>query len=361
MTHTTIAPAATAPEELVRVDAANIVLEENIRDHPEDALVEDWFVDSVRQHGVLQAVLGYRNDLGQVVVRDGQLRVLAARLVGCTVPVLIGERPLDVVHRVTEQYVTNERRTGLTDHQKVAAFRQLELGGLSVTAIAKQTSTSKEQVKASLTVAKSVDASTALAGGQISFDTALVLAEFDGDDAAIAELSQIAEGDFHDLEYAAEQIRQERVNEAKRIEVVADFQAAGVRVATDEDSYESVHRLTNAEPTDTMRPQLDADEHKTCPGHAVTVVVYHGDDVRVSPVCCTPEAHRPRWASFGSTPAQAGPMTDEQKAERKTRRIQAVIAPLTLWMVLIDMSGRFSERMLPDVVTKLWDLREVGR
>lgn len=30
-------------------------------------------------------------------------------------------------------------------------------------------------------------------------------------------------------------------------------------------------------------------------------------------------------------------------------------------MVLIDMSGRFSERMLPDVVTKLWDLREDGR
>ncbi|MEA9985793.1 IS30 family transposase, partial [Subtercola sp. RTI3] len=38
-----------------------------------------------------------------------------------------------------------------------------------------------------------------------------------------------------------------------------------------------------------------------------------------------------------------------------------MIAPLTLWMVLIDMSGRFSERMLPDVVTKLWDLREAGR
>ena len=30
-------------------------------------------------------------------------------------------------------------------------------------------------------------------------------------------------------------------------------------------------------------------------------------------------------------------------------------------MVLIDMSGRFSERMLPDVVTQLWDLRDAGR
>ena len=38
-----------------------------------------------------------------------------------------------------------------------------------------------------------------------------------------------------------------------------------------------------------------------------------------------------------------------------------MIAPLTLWLVLIDMSGRFSERMHPDVVTKLWDLREDGR
>ena len=30
-------------------------------------------------------------------------------------------------------------------------------------------------------------------------------------------------------------------------------------------------------------------------------------------------------------------------------------------MVLIDMSGRFSERMFPDVVIQLWDLREAGR
>ena len=30
-------------------------------------------------------------------------------------------------------------------------------------------------------------------------------------------------------------------------------------------------------------------------------------------------------------------------------------------MVLIDMSGRFTERMLPDVVDELWDLREADR
>lgn len=30
-------------------------------------------------------------------------------------------------------------------------------------------------------------------------------------------------------------------------------------------------------------------------------------------------------------------------------------------MVLIDMSGRFTERMLPDVVNELWDLRQAGR
>ena len=30
-------------------------------------------------------------------------------------------------------------------------------------------------------------------------------------------------------------------------------------------------------------------------------------------------------------------------------------------MVLIDMSGRFTERMLPHVVSQLWDLKENGR
>ena len=41
------------------------------------------------------------------------------------------------------------------------------------------------------------------------------------------------------------------------------------------------------------------------------------------------------------------------ETDKIARRVLAVIAPLTLWMVLIDMGGRFTERMLPQVVSQL--------
>ena len=117
-----------------------------------------------------------------MVVRDGQMRVLAAREAAVTVPVFVTARDDGAAKRIAEQLVANERRTALSDGDRLAAYRQLEIEGLSVTAIARETGTKRDAVKQTLTVAKSDAAAAAVASGQATFTQALLLAEFDGDE-----------------------------------------------------------------------------------------------------------------------------------------------------------------------------------
>ena len=126
--HTIEAPADTAPAptdvDLVHVAAADVVIEDNVRTAAD---LDPAFLASVKRHGVLLPTIGYRNADGAVVVRDGQMRVLAAREAGTTVPVFVTERGDSTAARIAEQLVANERRTGLTDADRLQAYRQLEL------------------------------------------------------------------------------------------------------------------------------------------------------------------------------------------------------------------------------------------
>jgi len=303
-----------AQAELVSVAPEQIFLEDNIR---EEADLDAGFLASVREHGVLEPCIGYRNDAGDVIVRDGKSRVRAAREVGAaSVPVYLTGRERTEQARVVEQLVTNEHRAALTAVEKVAAFRQLELAGLSVTAIAKATATDKATVKASIQVGKSDAATAAIATRPLTLDDALIFAEFEGDQEALDQLAQVADEDADDLPYFAERIRQERAAAAKLAEVIAEQEARGVRVIGDEDSYERLSGLTDAEPDAEDRPGIDPEAHAACPGNAVRIQVWRGgNSVDITPVCTEPTHHRQRWN--GGAVKQAGPMTDEQKAERK--------------------------------------------
>lgn len=300
--------------ELITADPSQIILEDNIRD---DAPLDTAFLDSIRESGVLHPCLGYRNNAGQVVVRDGKSRVLAAREVGTpSIPVMITSRATTEQARVIEQFVSNERRIALTTGEKVAAFRALELDGMTVAAIAKATASDKATVKASIQVSKSTAATDAMTSLPLTLDEALIFAEFENDAEALSDLAEIAESDPADLPHYAEQIRQDRASQAKYAEVTAAYEAQGMRVVTSWDGVRHISELTDAKPEDETRNRLDPEAHKACPGHAIHLVVYRGgQDTRETVVCSEPNRHQSLWGS--SYGRQAGPMTDEQKAERK--------------------------------------------
>lgn len=233
----------------MHVDPAAVEFEDNIR---AAADLDPEFVASIREHGVLEPCLGYRGETGQVVVRDGKSRVLAAREVSAaSVPVYLTARQHTEEARVVEQLVTNEHRTPLTAAEKIGAFHQLELAGMSVTAIAKATATDKATVRTSIQIGKSTAATSAITDQALTLDEALVFAEFDGDDEALDTLAGAAPAD---LPFLAERIRQDCASAAKLAEVTAEYKAKGIRVASDDDGA-WLKTLTHAEP--------DADHRST--------------------------------------------------------------------------------------------------
>ena len=76
MTHNTTTETVTATGELRHLNPADLVIDTNIRTEAEATLTAE-FVDSIRD-GVRQPILAVEVD-GEVRVRDGQRRTLAAR------------------------------------------------------------------------------------------------------------------------------------------------------------------------------------------------------------------------------------------------------------------------------------------
>uniref|UniRef100_UPI00321BD315 ParB N-terminal domain-containing protein n=1 Tax=Mycolicibacterium poriferae TaxID=39694 RepID=UPI00321BD315 len=110
------------------------------------------FVDSIRD-GVRQPILGAEVD-GEVRVRDGQRRTLAARKNAlASVPVYVVPVATDAddkaltIDRIVEQLASFERE-GLRNRDRVAAIEQLSLAGMSATKIAKTIRTKKKDVDA---------------------------------------------------------------------------------------------------------------------------------------------------------------------------------------------------------------------
>jgi ParB family chromosome partitioning protein len=103
VTHLTDQPstteqAPTAGVELVTLPALNVSIENNVRTAAD---LDPAFLASVKQHGVLLPTIGYRDQDGRVVVRDGQMRVLAAIEAGCDVPVFVTARDDNTARRGT--------------------------------------------------------------------------------------------------------------------------------------------------------------------------------------------------------------------------------------------------------------------
>lgn len=140
---------------LEHLDPAALVIETNVR--TEGLILDAEFLESVRTHGVLIPVLGWRDTDGTLHVRAGQRRTLAAREAQvASIPVYVVQAEDDsTAVWVVEQLVENEHRQTLTDTDLVAAWQQLTLEGLTVASIARRIGTKRDQVAAGLTVATS--------------------------------------------------------------------------------------------------------------------------------------------------------------------------------------------------------------
>ncbi|MCG7635327.1 ParB N-terminal domain-containing protein [Gordonia McavH-238-E] len=234
MTHNTTTETVTATGELRHLNPADLVIDTNIRTEAEATLTAE-FVDSIRD-GVRQPILAVEVD-GEVRVRDGQRRTLAARKNAlASVPVYVVPVASDAddkaltIDRIVEQLASFERE-GLRTRDRVAAIEQLALAGMSATKIAKATRTKKKDVDATLAVAKSATALDLLdQGAGLTLEQSATLAAYDHDPEAQQWLLNAARsGRF---EHQAKQLTD---NAAERVELlaqVAAYAAEGIAAVT---------------------------------------------------------------------------------------------------------------------------------
>lgn len=308
----------TATGTIEHVDPATLTIATNVRT---DVNLGKEFTDSIRTNGVLQPIVATRDTGGVLHVRYGQRRTRAAQEVGLsTVPVFIVDaNDEDTASRIIEQLVENEHRDALRDHERVQAWKQLEIEGLSVAQIAKRTGTTRDTIKTGLAVAASVTGTELVAGGTLTLDQAATLIEFEGDPEVLESLTQTAMDEPDYFPVAVERARREAKANATRA-TVAEAEAAKGHTILEErpytdPAYVSLHHLRTPD-GEPVKPE-DV-EGKT--GVAVYIAVWGEDDAHLSYFLTDHEAHGYTLAAHytAPTPAPSGPMTDEQKAERKT-------------------------------------------
>ena len=258
---------APAVGTLEHLDPHTLELETNVRD---DAALDADFVASITEHGVLNPIAAVRGHDGVVRVRAGQRRTLAAREAGLTsVPVYVrpagaSDDKAQVVERVSEQIVENDRRRELTEAQRARGIQQMLDAGVSVTKVAKKLSIGRETVKSVATAAGSQAAMEALDAGQLSLTEAPVLSEFDDDPEAIARLIEVAGTNRFDHRVA--EIRQDRESQKAYQEAAARYAEQGYTVVEDFPAYGDT---TCVELRYLRTPDGSAatDEHVTNPAH----------------------------------------------------------------------------------------------
>lgn len=318
---TTTTP-ATAPAAIVagnqgvlmHLDPNSIILEQNVRQQLPDS---DQLIASVKEHGVITPVLARRDDKGNVLVRGGQRRTLAARQAGlATMPVYIVEADENTAERVIQQIIENEQRTELTESDRVAAYQQLAFENIPVATIARRIGATKAQVVNGLAAAENQAATAVLATQPVTIEQSLVLAEFKDNKQISDRLLATALNNPAQFAHETQNARDSRERAASVKKTTAELKKAGWAILTGNQcgyygEYSTIKGLVKADGT-----EVTAADIKGIEGSGVHIEAGHtGTEARVTYWIIKPRKHGFRDQHSN---APAGPMTDEQKAERKT-------------------------------------------
>ncbi|WP_016885130.1 MULTISPECIES: ParB/RepB/Spo0J family partition protein [unclassified Rhodococcus (in: high G+C Gram-positive bacteria)] len=229
-------------EMFVRLDPYALDIGANVRDQV-DLSETPEFVESIRDHGVLEAISAVQLADGQIVVRDGQRRTLAAREIGATsIPVIVrldtatNERARNA-ERLIAQMEANDQRLALTPGQRAAGAAELLDLGVSVAKVAKAIHEDKAWVEQAAKVGKSKVARSLVDEDQLDFESAAILAEFDGDEDAVQQLLYCPRWR---LVSTAEELRAARIAREEFEDAAAPYEDKGFLVLSEHPGYGTV-------------------------------------------------------------------------------------------------------------------------
>lgn len=330
---------------LTLVDPTTVIIDPNVRDSAE---VTTEFVANIKEHGVLVPALGYTDPDGVVHITAGQRRTLAAREAGVQLPVVLGAATTKA-DSISRQIVENDQRESLTTHQRVAAYSQLALEGISVTKIAKALSIPKKHVEAALTVAKAPATLEALEeGGDIDLVTLAAITEFEGDTDWHETLLETALNEPSRFDNMLEQAARARRRRERLQAHVDELNNTGI-AATTADALRAegiefakvaeLHRDEAISPTIEGEPEI----------RTVVSMAYWRDDIDELQVMVNPTA-------YGYTTKKG--MTDEEKDARRrliarNKEWDASEAVRVRWLTSFLQRKQFPKDAAPFIATSL--------
>ncbi|MBD8519185.1 ParB/RepB/Spo0J family partition protein [Plantibacter sp. CFBP 8804] len=306
---------------LEHLDPQSIIVETNVRTV---APLTPEFIDGIRRFGVMQPVVARRDEHGNVLVRMGQRRTLAAREAQRpTIPVYVVEADEATTERIVAQMIENEHRTELSDADRVAAWQQLSFEGMDVATIAKQLGTAKARVTTGLALAEHADTAAAMFTHQLTLEQGAALLDFADDQDVTAQLIEVATTDPEQFEHAAQRARNDR--HIRQLVDAATEQLTGQGFAVVDyvdwsTGMVSIAQLATAD-GEPVTPETVAEVE----GRTATVNAYAGDaeaSIRYY-IPKSAKGFRDRYASTASKPA-ADELTPEEREAKKQERRQLI-------------------------------------
>jgi ParB family chromosome partitioning protein len=350
---TTPTPAAVTRVEL---DPRSLLVDVNIRT---DARLDKEFVASIKDLGVLVPITAVRTAAGDVRVRFGHRRTLAAiEAELATVPVeIVGDEATDdaaQIERILTQHAENAHRAALTSGEQLGVVEQLSAFGMSAAQIAKRTKMKRKTVDASIAVVRSDLAKAATERYDfLTLEQAAAVAEFDNDSDAVKQLV-VAAQQGRGFDHLVQRLREDRADEALVDAKVAELVTAGVTVIDRPRWTDAAKHLdTLAGQTDT---EITPKSHAECPGHAAYVEVFWDVDEDAD----DPEDDERRVAEATYVcldPVQYGHIEAAQESSRRASNSHAQSAPFS---TQADEEAKAERRRVLDN-NKAWRAAETVR
>lgn len=338
------------------VDPIDLVIGPNVRPCTIDDL-DPHFIDSVRERGVIQPIVGYRDlEDGSLTVLMGQRRTLAACAAGlATIPMVVIEDPSEA-DRLLDQLTENEHRAGLSTADQINAISELALIGVPVSEIATQLATPAEQVETAMRAGSSPRVREIAPKATLrTLDELAALAEFDDDPETQQALADTDWNFAHKLQQA----RDKRAEAAAVARVTVDLEAAGETVVPyPADRWDVKSKTTTLDCLRGGGPK----SHAKCPGRAIAIHVFWPwvntkRELRVETVeVCTD------WRANGHTHTSSRgkeSSLSEEEQEKKTQERRATIANNKAWPAATEVRRQWLKEYFASTSPKRLSLEAV--
>ena len=311
---------STITKQLIEdVDPCELILTKNVR----PAEVDEEFVASIREHGVLQPVIAAPYEGGMAVL-FGNRRTAGAIAAGRTVDVVLRDDLTGEAARIITQLVENMHRQDMRPTEIAAAYVQLALDlGMSDEEIAKKVSRDLDEVRAAIALHSMPKAARDAVDNQtLELDIVVELQEFEADTKVYNRLLESIE-QGRNIQYAILDERRKKKARAEKARIVAELKEAGIVVIPQPKAlgYGSkeirVERITDGD----GRP-VTVEEHESCPGHVACIDGAY--EPKAIYLCRDPKAHGHAFTGYYTHKTAQEEAEEAEERARKAEEREAL-------------------------------------